>query len=98
MPNNQTIARADATFRYGLPPDDACGLGVPMAASAIDRLSGWFSGQIALTTSEAHRLLENAIESGKMVQRRGEFVAAIKALVAGPRNWHDMGYRLILDD
>lgn len=64
----------------------------------MERLVRWFNGEIALTRGEAHQLLETAVESGQMTHQRAEFVAAIKALAAGPRNWHDMGYRLLPDD
>ena len=69
-----------------------------MQAGAKDRLIAWFSGDIALTRSEAHRLLESAVESGQIADHHAEFVAAIKALAAGPRSWHAMGYRLLPDD
>jgi hypothetical protein len=65
---------------------------------AMKRLTAWFAGEIALTRSEAHRLLESAVESGQISDYHAEFVAAIKALAAGPRSWHDMGYRLLSDD
>lgn len=73
-------------------------MGPPMAAGAMDRLIAWFAGDIALTRSEAHHLLQSAVESGQIADHHAEFVAAIKALAAGPRNWHDMGYRLLPDD
>ena len=64
-------------------------------AGAMDRLSGWMAGHLALTRSEAHQLLARAVESGQLAQHRAEFVAAVKALAAGPRSWSDMGYRLL---
>jgi hypothetical protein len=98
MSNNHTFAHADATRRRGMPSDCATHLSPPMEAGAMDRLIAWFSGEIALTQSEAHRLLEHAVESGQIAQHRAEFVAAIKALAAGPGSWPDMGYRLLPDD
>lgn len=68
----------------------------PVAQTEVmQRLTAWFSGEIALTRSEAHQLLERALESGQIAHYRAEFVAAIKALAAGPRSWHAMGYRLL---
>ncbi len=64
---------------------------------ASDRLTAWFSGELALTRSEAHRLLESAVRSDQMAQCRPEFVAAIKALAAGSKSWGEMGYRLLPD-
>jgi hypothetical protein len=69
-----------------------------MEAGAMDRLIAWFSGDIALTRSDAHHLLHCAVESGQIADHHAEFVAAIKALAVGPRSWHDMGYRLLPDD
>jgi hypothetical protein len=97
MTNNHPFAHADAMRRRGIPSDCATHL-VPMEPGAIERLTAWFAGKIALTRSEAHCLLECAVESGQLAQHRAEFVAAIKALAAGPRSWHDMGYRLLPDD
>jgi hypothetical protein len=97
MTNNPPFAHADATRRRGMPSNCATHL-IPMEAGAMERLAAWFAGKIALTRSEAHRLLESAVESGQMAQHRAEFVAAIKALAAGPTSWHDMGYRLLPDD
>ncbi|MDO8287471.1 MAG: hypothetical protein Q7T69_20900 [Rhodoferax sp.] len=97
MSKNHSFAQADATRRHGMPSD--CNTHqIPMKAGAMDRLTAWFSGEIALTRSDAHRLLESAVESGHIAQYRAEFVAAIKALAAGQRSWHDMGYRLLPDD
>lgn len=98
MPNNHSFAHADAPRRRGLPSDCTANMGPPMAAGAMDRLIAWFAGDIALTRSEAHHLLQSAVESGQIADHHAEFVAAIKALAAGPRNWHDMGYRLLPDD
>lgn len=71
---------------------------VPMGPDARERLSAWMAGQIALKRSEAHRLLESLIESGQLAHHRAEFVAAVKALAAGPKSWNAMGYRLLPDD
>jgi hypothetical protein len=68
-----------------------------MQTGAMQRLTAWFAGDLALTRSEAHRLLENAVESGQLANHRAEFVAAVKALAAGPKSWQDMGYRLLPD-
>lgn len=97
MPTNHSFAHADATRRHGIPSDRTIHL-IPMQAGTMDRLTAWFSGEIALTRSEAHRLLDSAVESGQIAQYRAEFVAAVKALAAGSRSWHDMGYRLLPDD
>jgi hypothetical protein len=64
----------------------------------MERLTAWFAGDIELKRSEAHRLLERAVDSGQMAGHRAEFVAVIKALAAGQKNWHDMGCRLLPDD
>lgn len=69
-----------------------------MEAGAVQRLSAWISGHLALTRSEAHSLLESMVESGRFAQHRAEFVAAVKALAAGPNSWSQMGYRLLPDD
>ena len=98
MPNNHSFAHADAPRRRGIPSDSSNHLSPPMEAGAMDRLIAWFWGEIALTRSEAHRLLESAVESGQIADHHAEFVAAIKALAAGPRSWHAMGYRLLPDD
>ncbi len=98
MSTNHSFAHADATRRHGIASDCATHLSVPMQPGAMDRLAAWFAGDIALARSEAHRLLESAVECGQIAQHRAEFVAAIKALAAGPRCWHDMGYRLLPDD
>lgn len=66
-----------------------------MAESDMARLSDWFAGRVALSRSEAHTLLERAVESGRLARHRQEFVAAIKALATGPGNWSHMGYRLL---
>lgn len=97
MSNNHTLAHADALRRHGVPSAGDMHQ-VSMEAEVEDRLRAWFSGAIALTRSEAHRLLERAMESGSMVHHRAEFVLAVKALAAGPRCWHEMGYRLLPDD
>ncbi|OYU46146.1 MAG: hypothetical protein CFE44_03715 [Burkholderiales bacterium PBB4] len=65
---------------------------------ATTRLGAWFAGELALSRAEAHRLLEQAVESGRLTHHRAEFVAAVKALAAGPKSWHAMGYRLLPDD
>lgn len=70
----------------------------PPRARTMERLTAWFNGTLALTRQEAHRLLEEAIDSGQLTQSKAEFVAAVKALAAGPRSWQDMGYRLLPDD
>ena len=98
MPNNHSFAPADAPRRRALPSDYPAPLNPAMEAGAMDRLIAWFSGDIALTRREAHRLLENAVESGQIADHHAGFVAAIKALAAGPGSWHDMGYRLLPDD
>ena len=69
-----------------------------MQTSDIERLAAWFSGDIAITRSQAHRLLDSAAESGDIARYRAEFVTAVKALAVGPRHWHEMGYRLLPDD
>jgi len=97
MSNKHSFAHADARGRHGIPCGSANQLRFPMEAGAMQRLSNWFAGDIALTRSEAHRLLESAVESGQIAQHRAEFVAAIKALAAGPKSWQDMGYRLLPD-
>ena len=66
-----------------------------MAEADMARLSDWFAGKVALSRSEAHGLLERAVESGRLARHRQEFVAAIKALATGPVNWPYMGYRLL---
>lgn len=78
--------------------DAAAATGKPMQAGDMERLIAWFAGQVALTRSEAHRLLDSAVESGQIAQYRAEFVAAIKALVVGPASWDETGYRLLPDD
>jgi hypothetical protein len=97
MTPNDSFAHADAPRRHGAPAYPAYDL-APLSAEAMERLTAWFAGDIALKRSEAHRLLERAVDSGQMACHRAEFVAAIKALAAGPTNWHDMGYRLLPDD
>lgn len=97
MSNNHTFAHAEAPRRHGMQSAGDTHQ-VSMKAEVEDRLRAWFSGAIALTRSEAHSLLERAVESGSMVHHRAEFVLAIKALAAGPRCWHEMGYRLLPDD
>jgi len=97
MSNNHSFAYSDATRRRGVPYECSTRYGVPMRSGALERLTAWFAGDIALTRAEAHRLLEEAVESNQIVQHRAEFVAAIKALAAGPRCWHNMGYRLLPD-
>jgi DNA-binding IclR family transcriptional regulator len=64
----------------------------------MDRLTAWFSGAIALPRHEAHSLLQSMVESDLITQHRAEFVAAVKALAAGPSSWNAMGYRLLPDD
>lgn len=59
------------------------------------RLQDWFDGRIALSRREAHALLEAAVASGELVRDKPHFVAAIKALAAGPQSWGAMGYRLL---
>lgn len=98
MPNNHSFAYADALRRRGIPSDSSNHLSPPMEAGAIDLLITWFAGDIALTRSEAHHLLESAVESGQIADHHAEFVATIKALAPGPRSWQDMGYRLLPDD
>nr|CBA32109.1 hypothetical protein Csp_D30480 [Curvibacter putative symbiont of Hydra magnipapillata] len=66
-----------------------------MADTDMARLSDWFDGKLALSRSEAHALLERAVESGRLARHRQEFVAAIKALATGPGNWPHMGYQLL---
>ncbi len=97
MRNTLSFAHADATRRHGVPSESVNQLRYPMETGAMERLMAWFAGDIALTRSEAHRLLEGAVESGQIAHHRAEFVAAIKALAAGPRSWQDMGYRLLPD-
>ncbi len=98
MLNNHSFAHADAQRRHGITADCTADMGLPMKAGAKDRLVAWLSGDIALTRSEAHHLLECAVESGQIADHHAEFVAAIKALAVGPRSWNDMGYRLLPDD
>ena len=98
MSNNHSFAHADVPRRRGIVADCSAEMGLPMQDAVMDRLIAWFSGGIALTRSEAHRLLERAIESGQMANHHAEFVAAIKAMAVGPRSWNDMGYRLLPDD
>lgn len=98
MPNNHSFAHADAPRRRGIPSNSSNHLSPPLEAGALDRLIAWFSGDIALTRSEAHRLMASAVESGRIADHRAEFVAAIKALAAGPGSWNEMGYRLLPDD
>ncbi len=66
-----------------------------MAEADMARLSDWFAGKLALSRAEAHALLEQAVESGRLARNRQEFVAAIKALATGPGSWPHMGYRLL---
>lgn len=98
MPNNHSFAHADATRRHGISFDSSQYPNPPMEAHAVNRLLAWFSGKIVLTRSEARCLLERAVESGRITDHHAEFVAAIKALAAGPNSWHEMGYRLLADD
>lgn len=97
MSNAHSFAHADAPRRHGLPTE--CDPGhAPLRAGTMERLAAWFCGDVALRRSEAHQLLESAVETGQIAHHRAEFVAAIKALAAGPRNWDEMGYRLLPDD
>lgn len=96
MTYEQSFDPVDAGYRHGFPPGGSP-THIPMEAGAMDRLRGWIAGRHALTRAEAHQLLERAVESGQMAQHRAEFLAAIKALAAGPRSWDDMGYRLLPD-
>lgn len=106
MQNHHSFAHADAPRRRGAPPamascidsEWAGATSKPMKAGDSERLIAWFSGGIGLTRSEAHRLLDAAVESGDIAQYRAEFVAAIKALAVGPRHWQEVGYRLLPDD
>jgi hypothetical protein len=59
------------------------------------RLQDWFDGHIALNRREAHELLEAAVASGELVREKPHFIAAIKALAAGPQSWGAMGYKLL---
>lgn len=70
----------------------------PMESGALQKLSAWISGHLALTRSDAHSLLESLVESGHIAQHRAVFVAAVKALAAGPSSWTAMGYRVLPDD
>jgi hypothetical protein len=97
MTQNHSFAHADAPRRHGSPANPPYDL-APLSADAMERLNAWFAGNVALSRSEAHRLLERAVDSGQMARHRAEFVAAIKALAAGPKSWRDMGYRLLPDD
>ena len=97
MSDNHSFAHADALRRHGMQSAGETHQ-VAMEATAENRLRAWFKGAIALTRSEAHRLLESAVESGRMTHHRAEFVTAVKALAAGPKCWHEMGYRLLPDD
>ncbi|TXH87505.1 MAG: hypothetical protein E6Q78_14175 [Rhodoferax sp.] len=63
----------------------------------MQRLEAWFRGEMAITRSEAHALLEAALASGYLLGRKAEHVAAIKALAAGPGSWCAMGYRILPD-
>ncbi len=98
MSNNHSFAQADAPRRHGMNAGCTAEMGLPLQAGAMDRLVAWFSGDIALTRAEAHRLMACAVESGQIADHHGEFVAAIKALAVGSRSWNDMGYRLLPDD
>jgi len=98
MRSNHSSAPASDRGQRAGQSADAADLHLPMATAAMERLTAWFAGEIALTRAEAHRLLECAVEAGHVTQHRAEFVAAIKALAAGPGSWHDMGYRLLPDD
>lgn len=98
MNHIHSLSHADATRRLGAASDGFATMGPPMRADDMDRLTAWFAGTIALPRWQAHQLLAMAVESGRLTQRRAEFVAAIKALAAGPASWHDMGYRLLPDD
>jgi hypothetical protein len=97
MSNNHSFAHVEASRRLGLPTDYEK-YPAPMADGALERLTSWFAGSVALTRSEAHRLLDAAVEAGQMKQHRAEFVAAIKALAVGPSSNHGLGYRLLPDD
>ena len=97
MTYEHSFASVDSGYRHDIPAGGEPSA-MPMEAGAMDRLSDWIGGRLAMTRAEAHRLLERAVESGHMAQHRAEFVAAVKALAAGPRNWNDMGYRLLPDD
>jgi hypothetical protein len=97
MSKNHSFAHADATRRHGMSSAGAAHR-VPMEAGLAERLAAWFSGEIALSRAEAHRLLESLVESDPTTQHRAEFVAAVKALAVGPKSWHDRGYRLLPDD
>jgi hypothetical protein len=97
MSKNHYFAHADATRWHGMPSTDTSHR-EPMEVGMPERLAAWFSGEIALARSEAHRLLESLVVSDPTTRYRAEFVAAVKALAAGPKSWHDMGYRLLPDD
>lgn len=97
MSKNHSFAHADASRRHGM-PSAGTNHRVPMEAGSAERLTAWLSGDIALSRAEAHRLLAALVESDPMTQHREEFVTAVKALAAGPKSWHDMGYRLLPDD
>lgn len=97
MATHYSFAHADATRRHAMSTDGKTHR-IPMQASALERLTAWLAGEIALRRLEAHRLLESAVESSQMTRHHAEFVAAVKALAAGPTSWQDMGYRLLPDD
>ncbi len=85
-------AQASGGGRGG-PPPGGPGDGSPSAR--MRRLQDWFDGRIALSRREAHELLEAAVASGELVREKPHFIAAIKALAAGPKSWGAMGYRLL---
>ncbi len=97
MAQQTSFAHADAPRRRALNPWSADPLRPPARAHTMERLTAWFNGTLALTRAEAHALLEEAVDSGQLTHNKAEFVAAVKALAAGPKSWPDMGYRLLPD-
>lgn len=97
MAQQTSFAHADAPRRRALNPWSTDSLRPPARAHTMERLTAWFNGTLALTRAEAHALLEEAVDSGQLTHNKAEFVAAVKALAAGPKSWPDMGYRLLPD-
>lgn len=97
MADNQFLPYAPVRLRHGV-SSHGRGRKRPMKGGDMQRLNAWLAGEIAMSRLEAHSLLESAVESGQIAHHRAEFVAAVKALTAGPTCWGDMGYRILPDD
>lgn len=97
MAQHTSFAHADAPRRRALKKWTYEPMRPTPRTCTMERLSAWFNGTLALTRAEAHALLEEAIDCGQLTHSKMEFVAAVKALAAGPRSWQDMGYRLLPD-